>query len=86
MIITGMPIFCYFPFFRYFWPYFIFLFLNFLSLYVFIFCETARTPRFTVIFAKVKWHPCNDVIGHFENTVDLYEPRKLKAETNKGVL
>ena len=36
--------------------YFIFLFLNFLSL-VFIFCETARTRRFSVIFAKVQWHP-----------------------------
>ena len=48
-----MPIFRYFPFFRYFWPYpfsifsyFIFVFLNFLSLFVFIFCETARTRRF----------------------------------------
>ena len=64
-----MPIFSYF---RYFWPdpnntcmlifsmfsYFIFLFLNFLSLFVFIFCETARTRRFSVIFAKVQWHPC----------------------------
>ena len=64
-----------FPFFcRYFWPdpkhtcmlifsiffYFIFLFLNFLSLFVFIFCETARTRRFSVIFAKVQWHPCNN--------------------------
>ena len=62
---TGMPIF------RYFWPdpkntcmlifsifsYFIFLFLNFLSLFVFIFCETARTHSFSVIFAKVQWHP-----------------------------
>ena len=38
--------------------YFIFLFLNFLSLFVFIFCETARTRRFSVIFAKVQWHPC----------------------------
>ena len=38
--------------------YFIFLFLNFLSLFVFIFCETARTCRFSVIFAKVQWHPC----------------------------
>ena len=37
--------------------YFIFLFLNFLSLFVFIFCETARTRRFSVIFAKVQWHP-----------------------------
>ena len=37
--------------------YFIFLFLNFLSLFVFIFCETARTYRFPVIFAKVQWHP-----------------------------
>ena len=37
--------------------YFIFLFLNFLSLFVFIFCETARTHRFAVIFAKVQWHP-----------------------------
>ena len=53
-----------FRFFRYFWPdpfsvfsYFIFLFLNFLSLFVFIFCETARTRRFSVIFAKVQWHP-----------------------------
>ena len=58
-----MPIFRYFPFFfRYFWPdpfsYFIFLFLNFLSLFVFIFCETAHTGRFSVIFAKVQWHPC----------------------------
>ena len=51
-------------FFRYFWPdlfsifsYFIFLFLNFLSLFVFIFCETARTHRFSVIFVKVQWHP-----------------------------
>ena len=54
--------------FRYFWPdlfstcklifsifsYFIFLFL---SLFVFIFCEMARTRRFSVIFAKVQWHP-----------------------------
>ena len=51
-----------FRFFRYFWPdpfsYFIFIFLNFLSLFVFIFCETARTRRFSVIFAKVQWHPC----------------------------
>ena len=39
--------------------YFIFLFLNFLSLFVFIFCETARTRRFSVIFAKVQWHPCS---------------------------
>ena len=46
-------------FFRYVWPdpfsifsYFIFLFLNFLSLFVFIFCETARTRRFSVIFRK----------------------------------
>ena len=37
---------------------FIFLFLNFLSLFVFIFCETAHTCRFSVIFAKVQWHPC----------------------------
>ena len=75
-MISGMPIFRYFPgffFFRYFWPdpkntcmlifsifsYFIFLFLNFLSLFVFIFCETARTRRFSVIFAKVQWHPCD---------------------------
>ena len=47
--------------FHYFWPdlfsYFIFLFLNFLSLFVFIFCEMARTHRFSVIFAKVQWHP-----------------------------
>ena len=47
--------------FRYFWPdlfsYFIFLFLNFLSLFVFIFYEAARTRRFSVIFAKVQWHP-----------------------------
>ena len=41
-----------------FWPYFIFLFLNFLSLFVFIFCETARTCRFSVVFAKVQWHLC----------------------------
>ena len=70
---AGMPIFCYFPvFFRYFWPdpfsgdsfsvfsifsYFIFLFLNFLSRFVFIFCETAHTRRFSVIFTKVQWHP-----------------------------
>ena len=54
-----------FRFFRFFWPepfsicmlifsifsYFIFLFLNFLSLFLFIFCETARTHRFSVIFA-----------------------------------
>ena len=59
--------------FHYFWPnpkntcmlifsifsYFIFLFLNFLSLSVFIFCETARTHRFSVIFSKVQWHPCD---------------------------
>ena len=38
--------------------YFIFLFLNFLSLFVFIFCETACTRRLSVIFAKVQWHPC----------------------------
>ena len=36
---------------------FVFIFLNFLSLFVFIFCETARTRRFSVIFAKVQWHP-----------------------------
>ena len=60
-------------FFCYFWPdpfsadpfpcmlifsifsYFVFLFLNFL--FVFIFCETAHTHRFSVIFAKVQWHP-----------------------------
>ena len=41
----------------YFFSYFIFLFLNFLSLFVFIFCETARTRRFSVILAKVQWHP-----------------------------
>ena len=60
-----MPIFHYFPFFSVtFWPdpfsifsYFIFLFLNFLSLFVFTFCEMARTCRFSVIFAKVQWHP-----------------------------
>ena len=45
-----------FPLFSIF-SYFIFLFLNFLSLFVFIFCETARTRRFSVIFAKVQWHP-----------------------------
>ena len=28
-----------------------------LSLFVFIFCETARTHWFSVIFAKVQWHP-----------------------------
>ena len=39
--------------------YFIFLFLNFLSLFVFIFCETVRTRRFPAIFAKVQWHPCD---------------------------
>ena len=59
--------------FCYFWPnpfsadpfsifsifsYFIFLFLNFLPLFVFIFCETAPTCRFSVFFAKVQWHPC----------------------------
>ena len=53
----------FFIFFHYFWPdpfsYFILLFLNFLSLFVFIFCETARTRRFSVIFAKVQWHPCS---------------------------
>ena len=68
-----MPIFCYFLFFSViFGPigkitcmlifsifsYFIFIFLNFLSLFVFIFCETARTRRFSVVFAKVQWHPC----------------------------
>ena len=65
VILAGMPIFCYFLFFRYLWPdpfsifsYFIFVFLNFLSLFVFIFCETAGTHRFLVIFAKVQWHPC----------------------------
>ena len=54
-----------FRFFHYFWPdpfsifsYFICLFLNFLSLFVFIFCETARTRRFSVIFAKLQWRPC----------------------------
>ena len=58
VIVTGMPI---FRFFHYFWPdpfsifsYFIFLFLNFLSLFVFIFCETARTHRFSVIFCYSK--------------------------------
>ena len=25
------------------------------------FCETARTRRFSVIFAKVQWHPCLQV-------------------------
>ena len=45
-----------FPLFSIF-SYFIFLFLNFLSLFVFIFCETARTRRFSVIFTKVQWHP-----------------------------
>ena len=64
-----MPIFRYFPFFLLFlarsimlifsiFSYFIFLFLNFLSLFVLIFCETACTRRFSVIFAKVQWHPC----------------------------
>ena len=43
--------------------YFIFLFLNFLSLFVFIVFEMARTRRFSVIFAKVQWHPwCIDII------------------------
>ena len=53
-----------FRFFRCFWPdpfsvfsYFIFLCLNFLSLFVFIFCETVRIRRFSVVFAKVQWHP-----------------------------
>ena len=41
--------------------YFIFLFLNFLSLFVFIFCEMARSRRFSVIFAKAQWHPCAQV-------------------------
>ena len=64
---SGMLIFRVF-FVRYFWPdlkntcmlifsYFIFLFLNFLSLFVFIFCETAHTHRFSVIFTKAQWHP-----------------------------
>ena len=26
--------------------------------FVFIFCETAHTRRFSVIFTKVQWHPC----------------------------
>ena len=42
--------------------YFIFLFLNFLFLFVFIFCETARIRRFSVIFAKVQWHPCMSIL------------------------
>ena len=32
--------------------------LSELSLFVFIFCETACTRRFSVIFTKVQWHPC----------------------------
>ena len=57
---SGMPI---FRFFRYFWPdpstYFIFLFLNFLSLFVFIFCETARTRRFQLFSQKSSGIPDN---------------------------
>ena len=52
----GMPI---LRFFRYFlsdpfsiFSYFVFLFLNFLSAFVFIFCETARTHRFFSYFHK----------------------------------
>ena len=58
--ISGMLIFLIFRFFRYFWhdPFsvfscFISLFLNFLSLFLSIFC----TRRFSVIFAKVQWYP-----------------------------
>ena len=28
---------------------------------MFIFCETARPRRFSVIFAKVQWHICDNV-------------------------
>ena len=57
--------------------YFIFLFLNFLSLFVFIFCETARTRRFSVLFAKVQWHPWFEV---FTTAV-----RKLRATENVNI-
>ena len=77
---TGMPI---FRFFRYFWPdpkntcmlifsifsYFIFLFLNFLSLFVFIFCEVAHTRRFSVIFAKVQYTYCYSFIFFWLSTL-----------------
>ena len=116
--LSGMPIFCYFPFFPlflarsvlrrpvfHFFPptvpfvesknwqrtasadcsvdmlifsifsYFIFLFLNFLSLFVFIFCETARTRRFSVIFAKIQWHPwlitCNMLCATWYEGTDI---------------
>ena len=50
---------CYTPVFLIFFIFscFTFVFLNFLSLFVLIFCETACTHRFSVIFAKVQWHP-----------------------------
>ena len=81
---TGMPVFRYFLFFfRYFWPdpfsadpfsvFSISPISSFsfwtLSLFVFIFCETARTHRFSVIFAKVQWHPCKD--DCFVNSVHI---------------
>ena len=89
MPVSGMPIFHYFPFFflGYFWPdpkntcmlifsifsCFIFLFLNFLSLFVFIFCETARAHRFPVNFAKVQWHPCSLLQIHSQAAVSCLQ-------------
>ena len=80
----GMPIF------RYFWPnpfsifsYFVFLFLNFLSLFVFIFCEPARTRRFSVIFAKVQWHPWTGN-GGAESLLSVKWRYKLRFEKNNS--
>ena len=71
--------------FHYFWPnpfsifsYFIFLFLNFLSLFVFIFCETART----CIFAKVQWHPWSCLAE--TSTLDIKGKRDQRCVAQPG--
>ena len=77
--------------FRYFWPnpfsvfsYFIFLFLNVLSLFVFIFCETARTRRFSVIFAKVQWHPCRLDLNLYSHPKEFWENGVRTQDKYKG--
>ena len=55
---TGMPIFRYFPQFLARSVLLFHLSLSELSLFAFNFCETARTRRFSAIFAQVQLHPC----------------------------
>ena len=82
-----------FHFFCYFWPnpkntcmlifsifsYFIFLFLNFLSLFVFIFCEMACTRRFSVTFAKVPWHPWTMPMTSIQDQSVMSMPELLQS-------